>query len=122
MQFAHLVPHTYSLRPAQGGIVPNVERRRSPRVVVRNHPDLPAGIVDISLGGLSVALPHLLPKDSVHDVGLRLSNGEDIVLRVRVAHHHRLTRPGQLDVFVTGFEFLADVSDMSSANALRIAS
>jgi PilZ domain len=101
--------------------VPNVERRRSPRIAVRNHPDLPAGIVDISLGGFSVALRYVLPKESVHDVGLSLSNGAEVVLRVRVAHRRRVVRPGELDVFLTGFEFLADVSDMST-NALRIAS
>ena len=100
----------------------NAERRRSPRVVVRNHPDLPAGVVDISLGGLSVALPYLLAKDSVQDIGLTLSNGDDVVLRVRVAHRHRVARPGELDVYVTGLEFLADVSDLSSTRALRIAS
>jgi hypothetical protein len=102
--------------------VSNPERRRSPRVSVANHPDLPAGLVDVSLGGLSVALPYVLPHGSVHDVGLKLSNGDDVVLRVRVAHRRREPRPDGLDVFVTGFEFLADVTGQASLNALRIAS
>jgi hypothetical protein len=105
-----------------GGTVPHVERRRSPRVAVANHPDLPSGIVDVSLGGLSVSLPYVLPRDSVHDVGLTLSNGAEVVLRVRVAHRRRVPRPGELDIFVTGLEFLADVSDQSSSTTLRIAS
>ena len=99
----------------------NLERRRSPRVAVANHPDLPAGLVDVGLGGLSVALPYVLPKDTVHDVGLTLANGE-IVLRLRVAHRRRETRPGGLDVFVTGFEFLADVTGDASLTAVRVAS
>lgn len=99
----------------------NVERRRSPRVTVGNHPDLPAGLVDVSLGGLSVALPYVLPCGSIHDVGLTLSSGEAIVLRVRVAHRRREPRPNGLDVFVTGFEFLADVSDLA-VTPVRVAS
>ena len=100
----------------------NLERRRSPRVRVGNHPELPTGIVDVGLGGLSIALPYVLPKDSVQDIGLTLPSGDDVVLRVRVAHRHRERRPGGLDVFVTGFEFLADVTDQASLRTLRIAS
>lgn len=100
----------------------NMERRRSPRVPVANHPDLPAGLVDVGLGGLSIALPYLLPKDSVQDVGLKLANGDDVVLRVRVAHRRREPRLGGQDVFVTGLEFLADVTGQASLSAVRVAS
>ena len=100
----------------------NLERRRSPRVAVVNHPDLPAGIVDVGLGGLSVALPVVLTYGSVHDVGLTLSNGADVILRVRVAHRRRERRPGGLEVFVTGLQFLADVTGQASPTALRVAS
>ena len=102
--------------------MPNPERRRSLRVTASNHPTLPAAIVDVSLGGLSIALPFILPRESVHDVGLTLLNGDDCVLRVRVAHRHREPRPDGLDVFVTGFEFLADVTGQASGSALRVAS
>jgi hypothetical protein len=102
--------------------VSNLERRRSPRVAVANHPELPAGIVDVGLGGLSVALPFVLKHGTVHDVGLTLSNGADVILRVRVAHRRREARPGGFDVFVTGFEFLADVTGQASPTAVRIAS
>jgi hypothetical protein len=91
-------------------------------VAVSNHSDLPAGVVDVSLGGLSVALPFVLLKDSIHDVGLTLSNGDDVILRVRVAHRRREPRPDGLDVFVTGLEFLADVTGQASRGAVRVAS
>lgn len=100
----------------------NLERRRSPRVAAVNHPDLPAGIVDVGLGGLSVALPFVLPQDSVHDLGLTLPNGADVVLRLRVAHRRRETGPGGRDVFVTGFEFLADMTGQPSPSAVNVAS
>jgi hypothetical protein len=64
----------------------------------------------------------LLPKDSVHDVRLTLSNGADVFLRLRVAHRRREPRPDGLDVFVTGFEFLADVTGQASLGAVRVAS
>lgn len=99
-----------------------VERRRSPRVTVADHPELPAGIVDVGLGGLSVALPYGLAMGSVHDIGLTLTSGADIVLRVRVAHRRRESRPDGPDVFVTGLEFLADVTDQASLGMVRIAS
>jgi len=102
--------------------VSNLERRRSPRVAVANHPDLPAGLVDVGLGGLSVALPYVLPNGTVHDVGLTLANGAEVILRVRVAHRRREPRPGGLDVFVTGLEFLADVTGDASLTAVRVAS
>lgn len=103
-------------------MVSHPERRRSPRVSVRNHPTLPAGIVDVGLGGLSVALPFVLPMGSVHDVGVKVSEGPDVVLRVRVAHRRRESRPGATDVFVTGLEFLADVTDQPALTSFRVAS
>ena len=102
--------------------VSNPERRRSPRVAVQNHPALPSGIVDVGLGGLSVALPFVLPKGSVHAVGLQLSNGDDVVIRVRVRHRRRESRPGGADVFVTGLEFLADLTGQPTPAAFRVAS
>jgi hypothetical protein len=78
--------------------------------------------VDVGLGGLSVALPFVLRTGSVHDVGLKLSDGADVVLRVRVAHRRRETRPGGADVFVTGFEFMADLTGQRAQTAFRVAS
>ena len=98
------------------------ERRRSPRVAVGHDQGLPSGIVDIGLGGLSIALPFLLPHDSVHDIGLGLSNGKDVVLRLRVAHQRRELRADGPDVFVTGFEFLGDVTGQPALTAVRLAS
>jgi hypothetical protein len=100
--------------------VPHVERRRSTRVPVTDHPDLPSGIIDVGLGGLSVALPFVLPEDSVHDVGLKLSNGGDVVLRVREAHRRREAREDGGEVFVTGLEFLADLTGESTGTALEV--
>jgi hypothetical protein len=82
---------------------------------------LPPGIVDVGLGGLSVALPFVLPRGSVHDVGLTLSNGADVVLRVRVAHRRRESRPDGEEVFVTGFEFLADLTGQPAPTAFHVA-
>jgi hypothetical protein len=97
------------------------ERRRSPRVAVSNHPAVPHAVVDVSLGGLSVALPYILPKGSVQDVELTIGDA-DVVLRVRVAHRRRETGPNGLEVFVTGLEFLADVTGQASRGAVRVAS
>ena len=69
-----------------------------------------------------MALPFVLLKNSVHDVGLQLSNGSDVVLRVRVAHRRRESRPGGPDVFVTGLEFLADVTGEPALTTFRVAS
>jgi hypothetical protein len=78
--------------------------------------------VDVGLGGLSVALPFLLRTGSVHDVGLKFPNGDDVVLRVRVAHRRREKRAGGADVFVTGFEFMADLTGQPALSAFRVAS
>jgi hypothetical protein len=99
-----------------------MERRRSPRIAVSNHPMLPPGIVDVSLGGLSLALPGVLSQGTVHDVGVTLGNGTEVTVRVRVAYSRRESQPAGGHVFVTGCEFLADVTNESCGRTLRFAS
>ena len=99
-----------------------LDRRRSPRVAAANHPELPRGIVDVGLGGLSVKFREPLAPDSVHDVSVTLGSGSEIVFRVRVAYSRRESRPDGGPVFVTGLAFLADVTDQASREPLRLAS
>jgi hypothetical protein len=90
-------------------------------VPVANHRGLPAAIRDIGLGGLSMELAEEVAVDSVHDFGFTLGNGTEIVLRARVAHTREVQSYGRL-VFVTGVQFLADVSGQASARPLQLAS
>jgi hypothetical protein len=99
-----------------------LERRRSPRVTVRNHPGVPKDILDVSLGGFSIALPQNLSPGSVHDIGLRLGAGRDVALRVRVAYTRPIRIVGGRQLFVTGFAFLADVTNVPSRRTLQLAS
>jgi hypothetical protein len=71
---------------------------------------------------LSLALPFVLARGTVHDIELRLSDGADVVLRVRVAHRRRESRPDGADVFITGLEFLADVTGQRALTPFRVAS
>jgi hypothetical protein len=98
-----------------------LERRRSPRVSAEDYPGLPKGLVDVSLGGFSIALPVRLPQGSVHDVGLRSANGLDVAVRVRVAYSRPDTQPDG-EIFVTGFAFVADVTNVPSRRTLQLAS
>jgi hypothetical protein len=91
-------------------------------VPVANHRGLPAAIRDISLGGLSMELAEEVAVDSVHDFGFTLGNGTEIVLRARVAHTRREARLQGRPVFVTGVQFLADVSGQASGRPLQLAS
>jgi hypothetical protein len=100
----------------------SLERRRSPRVSTGDHPGLPKGIVDVSLGGFAIALPVRLPSGSVHDVGLRTANGLDVAVRVRVAYSRPDRGADGDDVFVTGFAFVADVTNVPSRRTLQLAS
>ena len=78
--------------------------------------------IELAMASIVVALPFVLPKGSVHAVGLKLSNGADVVLRVRVRHRRRESRPDGADVFVTGLEFLADLTGQPTPAAFRVAS
>ena len=99
-----------------------LERRRSPRVAVRDHPGLPKDILDVSLGGFSLALTKHLPAGSVHDIGLTLKTGQNIAVRARVAHTRRIRIVGGHEMFVTGFAFVADVTNVPSRRTLQLAS
>jgi hypothetical protein len=112
-----------SSRQAAGGFVSQcLERRRSPRVSVEAHRGLPKGLVDVSLGGFAIALPLRLPHGSVHDVGLSFGNGRNVALRVRVAYSRQEEATQRPDIFVTGFEFVADVTNVPSRRTLQLAS
>jgi hypothetical protein len=115
------VDGTEAARPEEGFVLNQMERRRSPRVTAGDHPDLPPGVIDVGLGGLSIELESPLAPGTVHDVGLALRNGPEIVLRVRVAYSRREPVNGR-EVFVTGLAFLADVTHQSSPHTLRLAS
>jgi hypothetical protein len=90
--------------------VEHVKRRRSPRVRVGSHAQLPASLRDVGLGGFSLETPTPLPRGSVHDFGLAMKDGSAVVLRARVVHSHRELRPMGGHVYVTGVKFLEDVT------------
>ena len=98
-----------------------IERRRSARVAVANHRGWPTHVRDISVGGLSIELPNEVPVGSIRDFALTYG-GAEIVLRARVAHVRRESKPGAGTVFVVGVAFLADVSDETALHPIRIAS
>ena len=90
------------------------DRRRSPRVPVTNRRDLPAGLRDVGLGGFSLELAEMLPIGTVRDFELKTGRRQRLSLRARVAHAvPERKADGQL-VFVTGLEFLADVTPSAS--------
>ena len=91
------------------------DRRRSVRVPVLNHRSLPAALRDVGLGGFSLELPEPLPIDSIHDFDLKIGTGSRVVLRARVAYSLPEHLADGRDVYVTGVEF---VDDMTS-EALR---
>jgi hypothetical protein len=99
----------------------SIERRRSLRVPVTSGSGLPTSVRDVSLGGLSIELPDRVPVGSIRDFAFKLA-GEEVVLRVRVAHVRRESTPDGGTVFVVGVAFLADVSDQTSLQPLRLAS
>ncbi len=94
------------------------DRRHSPRVAVDDHSRLPAALRDVSLGGFSLELPEELGLGTVHDFDLRVGPRSRIVVRARVAHAASETKPNGRTVFVTGLEFLADMTP-ESREALR---
>ena len=98
-----------------------IERRRSIRVAVADHGGWPTRVRDISLGGLLIELPNEVPVGSIRDFALTYG-GAEIVLRARVAHVRRESRPGAGTVFVVGVAFVADVSDQVALHFIRVAS
>lgn len=115
-----LLPTGPDGRRSQQVLAP-VERRRSPRVPVASHHGWPTCVRDISLGGLSIELPDEVPVGSIRDFALTLG-GVEIILRARVAHVRRESKPDGGVAFVVGVAFLADVSDQTSLQPLRLAS
>ena len=90
------------------------DRRRALRVSATHRRDLPAGLRDVSLGGFSLELPELLPIGTVRDFDLRTRRSK-LVLRSRVAHSTPVHKRNGRDVFVTGLQFVADVTPAQSA-------
>jgi hypothetical protein len=88
-----------------------IDRRRSPRVPVASHQFLPAVIRDVSLGGFAIELGEELPEGSIHDFDLRVGDATRVILRARVAHTTPEFRATGPDVFVTGLEFIEDVTE-----------
>jgi hypothetical protein len=86
------------------------ERRRSPRVPVRGHQQLPRALRDVSLGGFSLETTTVLPRNSVQDFRLRYPDGSSLVLRARVVHSRREARPRGGHVCITGVAFLGEVA------------
>jgi len=96
------------------------DRRRSPRVAVTDHQHLPAALRDVSLGGFSLELPEALGIGTVHDFELRVGPQSRIVLRGRVAHIEPESR-GPRTVWVTGLQFLADLTREPATDLRRTA-
>ena len=99
-----------------------VERRRSVRVRVSCDRLLPSGLRDISIGGLSIALSQHLTVDAVRDFSFTLGDGEPVVLRGRVAHSHPERHADGRLLYVTGVEFMADVTNEDINEPLELAS
>lgn len=86
------------------------KRRRSPRVPVNNHPDLSAALRDVGLGGFALELPEQLGIGTVHDFDLRMGSASHLVVRARVAHTEPEAKADGRTVYVTGLEFLTDLT------------
>ncbi len=86
------------------------DRRFSVRVPVAGHRELPAALRDVSLGGFSLALGEPLPLGSVHDFDLTVGRGMRIVLRARVVHQEPERQSDGSAAFVTGLQFIADMT------------
>ena len=99
-----------------------VERRRSVRVQVSCNRLLPSGLRDISIGGLSIALSQRLGTDAVRDFSFTLGDGEPVVLRGRVAHARPEQQADGRVLYVTGVEFIADVTNEATTEPLELAS
>ena len=96
------------------------DRRRSPRVAVAGRRDLPAGLRDVSLGGFSLELREMLPIGTVKDFDLKARRSK-LVFRARVTHSTPERKPGGRGVFLTGLEFLEDVTPARDAALRRTA-
>ena len=92
----------------------NTDRRRSPRVPVDRRRDLPSGLRDVSLGGFSLELDEMLPIGTVRDFELKAGRRSRMALRARVRHATPERTASGRQVFVTGLEFLADVTRVAS--------
>jgi len=99
-----------------------IERRRSVRVPAMSERVLPSGLRNISLGGLSIALTQHVAVGTVRDFSFTLGDGDAVVLRGRVAHTYPERHPDGRLLYVTGVEFIADVTKEGTTEALELAS
>ena len=91
-------------------MITSVDRRRFRRVPVTDNPRLPPNMLDISLGGFSIELSDPLASDTVQEVRLASADGEVLVLQARVAYARQETRDDGRSVYITGLQFLADLT------------
>jgi hypothetical protein len=94
-----------SALPAEG------ERRQSPRIDVFGQLDgyllsvrQTAVVLDISTGGLGIALRRPLDVGSTHDLRLTTPDGETVVVRARVVNQRESQTPTGTEYFVIGIE------------------
>jgi hypothetical protein len=87
-----------------------IDRRRFPRIRVAHDSRLPSNMLDISLGGFSMELADCLPSNTVQELHLAVADGEVMVLQARVAHARQETREDGRSMYITGLQFLADVT------------
>jgi len=102
--------------------VERLERRRSPRVPATNPARLPIGLRDVSLSGFAIETKKLLPINSVQEFRLAYPDGRSVILRARVAYSRRESGSQGSPIYVTGAEFLADVTARRSPVARPLAS
>lgn len=78
-------------------------------------------MVDVSLRGFALRLTESLAEGSVQDFALTVGDGPEVVLRTRVVHSHHVLRGGDA-WYLTGLEFLSEVTADPSASPMHLAS
>ena len=76
-------------------------------VTQRRH--LPVGLRDVSLGGFSLELREMLPIGTVREFDLKVRRSR-VVVRARVTHATPERTVAGRRVFVTGLQFISDVT------------
>jgi hypothetical protein len=94
------------------------ERRRASRLQVVGdvHGDLVAleatiVVREMSAGGFSVQSDIAFPPGSEHQFRLTSDDGASVCILARAVHSLRLSVPGRLPAYVSGFEFLHEDQD-----------
>ena len=94
----------------------NSDRRRAPRIEILGRIQgqvlvpVPVEVTvrEISLGGLSMVSPVMLPVGAIHEFGLTLGDESTVVLHGRVVYSRPEAARDGSPTFVTGVQFVED--------------